>query len=147
MIQTRGPATFAHRSCQGVCQGRTTLRSAGGSPKKGVPHTPLPPTPTWKKWGFCLAPGKPLFPGILFLQHDSCISHWAQFLRASSLAPGNPARGKQSMWGQLVELTVFQETETSVLVSCGFCDKVQRTGRPKTTGFMLLQFRQPQGQN
>ena len=75
------------------------LRSAGGSPKKGVPHTPLPPTPTWEKWIFCLAPGKPLFPRILFLQHDSCISHWTQFLRASSLAPGDPARGKQSSWG------------------------------------------------
>ena len=102
VIQTRGPATFALSPLMSGSVPRKNnpaLRSAGGSPKKGVPHTPLPPTPTWEKWIFCLAPGKPLFPRILFLQHDSCISHWTQFLRASSLAPGDPARGKQSSWG------------------------------------------------
>ena len=133
--------------CRGI---HPALRSAGGYPQQGVPHTLLLPAPTWKQWIFCLAPGKPLFPRILFLLQDSCISHWAQFLKASStLGPRGPSerqtkplgrRGGGGGWraGELVELTVFQETQTSVLVSCGCCNKVQQTGWPETTGIYSL---------
>lgn len=112
------------------------LGTAGGSLWEGfpVPHfLQLPPS----RSGGSLAPGKPLFPGDLFLLHDSWVSHSAQFLSVrSTLGPGSP--NDKAMWGgpweahRLLGNTDLIKTE--ILGSCGCCKKAPQTMRLGTTG-------------
>lgn len=119
------------------------LRSPCGSPWGGILHTPLPPALTCKKWIFSLAPEKPLFPRILFLLQNSCISYWAQFLRARltlSLRGPSERQSKQSGgWGGGSDLGAQSSRKQRPLFQFPVAMKYDKlSSLTKTTGMYSL---------